>query len=316
LDEKLTVVLPVAAHGTGRDTDDPLRFELALSSFLRYFRREDVHQFLVICPPADAAELADRLRQKTADERFQVLSELEVCPELADDPQTLVDWPVPNRGWYRQQIIKLAAHERVKTTRYLTLDADILTVRRCAIGDLLRGSRAVCGTESVADYRALYTAEFAEVEASRKRERMQHAERVLGRARAPEHAARFYSETPVLFDTEIVGRLAAHLAIQHRRPYRRALIDVLPWTEVCLYFCFLEAFGLFDDRYVAAGRNAILRLDDSLWQPADHYRAPRSLDTWDAARVFSSAADGFFVAIQSFLGYPVARIAGAVAGYV
>ncbi len=244
----------------------------------------------------------------TRDPRFAIVDENELCPELRRDPDTSNAWPRHNRGWHRQQLIKLAIHERVATPFYLTLDADIITARRCRLADLVRDGRALYGTETQADYGELYTDGFAPIEMAIKHGRIADADRVLG----VHGGAGLYSETPLLLCTSVVGKLAAHLEARHRMPWREALLQHLPWTEVYLYFRFAETAGLLESHHVAGGRNAVLRLDSSLWQLPERYADRRTLASWDTARAFAPHEPGCFVAVQSYLGHRARDVANKV----
>ncbi len=47
-------------------------------------------------------------------------------------------------GWYKQQLVKLAASQLVSTPFYLTLDADVICTRRVSPSDLVPNGRARC----------------------------------------------------------------------------------------------------------------------------------------------------------------------------
>src|SRR5690606_42105927 len=64
-----------------------------------------------------------------------LLSEDALVPELREHRA---------RGWYRQQLIKLAIAERVASDYYLTFDADVVATRPITIERLLPGGRAPC----------------------------------------------------------------------------------------------------------------------------------------------------------------------------
>ena len=301
--DRLSIVLPVATTDTGRDDEDLRRTSILLESFLLTFSLPDLHQFSIICPPRDLPAISALLRSLTSDARFTVVSELDICPELASDPPTWSAWPRRNKGWFRQQLIKLSCCRLAETALSLTLDADIVCVRRFGLQQLLVNGKARCGVETPRDYDELYVPAFAAFELRVKQERVAWAQRVLGRARPERFAGRFYSETPTLYDTDGVSRLAAALEEKYQKPWRQALLDALPWTEQALYFQFLEAEDLFDTKYCPLHRNAVLRLDESIWQRQAAYRDPRNrqLEDWQPPEASDDDSGGFFVAFQSSL---------------
>ncbi|MEO1230548.1 MAG: DUF6492 family protein [Myxococcota bacterium] len=52
-------------------------------------------------------------------------------PELAPELETS-----RARGWFKQQLVKLAIHERIESAFYLTFDADVVATRPVAPKDL------------------------------------------------------------------------------------------------------------------------------------------------------------------------------------
>jgi hypothetical protein len=312
----LSFVCPIALRGTGRDDEDLARLEILLASMATYICRTDLASILLICPPGDMATIQAFVDKTGRGLPLRVISELTVCPEFANDPDTTSRWPTTNRGWFRQQLLKLAIFEHVETTFYLTLDADVVFVRHCSANDLVPHGRALCAVEMAADYRRLYTEEFATEEVARKQIRVNWAERVL-KIRRPKGAEHFYGETPVFLHKPTVGHLVEHLQ-HHRAPdWRSALLRLLPWTEYPLYFTFLEYAGSVDSIYCTGGCNQLLRLDQSLWQSKANYRDERDIDSWDAGEVFDSPGPGgYTVVFQSYLGTPPLKIRAKVGSYI
>jgi hypothetical protein len=308
--DRLSIVLPVATTDTGRDGEDLRRTSILLESFLLTFSLPDLHRFSIISPPRDLPAVSALLRSLTADARFTVVSELDICPELASDPPTWARWPHRNKGWFRQQLIKLSCCRLAETALTLTFDADIVCVRKFGLQQLMVEGRARCGVETPLDYDELYVPGFAAMEARVKQERVDWAQRVLGKGRPERFAGRFYSETPTLYDTDGIARLAASLEERYQKPWRRALLDVLPWTEQALYFHFLETEDLFDTKYCPLHRNAVLRLDESIWQREACYRDQRNrqLEHWQPAEASDDDSGGFFVAFQSSLSQDTAAL--------
>ena len=72
------------------------------------------------------------------------------------------------------------------------------------------------------------------------------------------------------------------------------------WTEYALYFHFLEATGTLADYHCPAGRDAVLSLKRSVWEPSVCYRAARVYDqSW--LEQDADENEGPFLAIQSYL---------------
>ena len=315
-EDKLSFLLTIALSGTGRDDQDLERVKLLLRSFRKYFDESELSRFFVVTTPRDAVVVEGALRPVLAGDRLEIVNELDVCPEFASDPDTTTQWPTPNKGWYRQQLIKLAIHERIDTPYYMTLDSDVLFVQPFSTRSLIRGGKAALNVQTQADYHRLYRKKLAAHEVTVRESRYRRAEHILKLARKPEYVRQWYGETPVLLNCRIVKALAEHIEATWRKPWRQALLDNLPWTEYPLYFLFAEERGLLARHYVPGSADSVLRLSQSLWQAADQYVVPRDLTNWDPGSIFDSGEEGIAVVVQSYLGYPVADIAQRVDPYL
>lgn len=307
-DSRLTFVMPVTlAEGqTGisglswRDAPDHrahLRTRLALKSLFSRARLDDLREFLIVCPAAETAEVAGLAREVTRDERLHVLPELDLCPDVARavDPST-----GGIRGWYVQQMLKLAAARRVTTSHYITMDSDVVTFRALRAECVVRDGRALCGVESAETYTELYTPAFAAAEVRIKERRLKNSAALLGYTRSARYVGCYYSETPTVFSAGAMRAMCDHLTERHGRPWTHVLAESTGWTEHSLYFQYLEMTGELEAHHEIAGSNAVLHLSGSVWQETNHYRVPRRYDDQHFNTVLSDP-DGFFLAIQSWL---------------
>jgi hypothetical protein len=310
--ERLTFLLTIALSETGRDDQDLERVKLLIRSFKKYFDERALSKFFIVTTARDEAVVEDAVRPMFAGEQLEILDESEVCPELESDPDTTTQWPRPNKGWYRQQLIKLAIHERIDTPFYMTLDSDVLFVEPFSTGSLIRGGKAALNVQTEADFMRLYRRKLATHEVKVRESRYRRAEWILKCVRRPGYSRQWYGETPVLLNCRIVKALAEHIEATWTKPWRQALLDNLPWTEYPLYFLFAEERGLLAQHYVQGTADSVLRLSQSLWQPADQYVVPRDLSNWNPMAIFDSGEEGIAVVVQSYLGYPVADIAKRV----
>ena len=327
--DKLSVVLPVATKRTGRDGNDMMRLTILLRSFLEFFQLADLDRFWIVTPPRDRANARSTVASLTSAEQFQVISELDICPEFErassrrllrpffPPGRRLTRNPLISHGWHRQQLIKLAIADRIRTKHYLVLDSDVICVRPFDATTLLSAGKALCNVETVADYRAIYTDIFANEEITMKNSRVADASRVLGLKRPANYEEVYYGETPVLLCTEGILALQSYLRARYRRPWRETLLEVLPWTEYPLYFQFLEHTGLLAQMHEPSSRNAVLWMDQSLWHLPNRYRSGRSFATWDPQAVFDSEREGGpFVVIQSYLKIPTRLIWTTIAPWI
>lgn len=313
---RLSFLLTIALSGTGRDDQDLERVKLLVRSFKEYFDESRLSRFFIVTTARDAAAVEGTVGPMFADGQLEILDENQVCPEFESDPDTTTQWPKPNKGWYRQQLIKLAIHERVDTPYYMTLDSDVLFVKPFSTDSLIRGGKAALNVQTETDFRRLYRRKLAAHEVEVRESRYRRAEFILRLARKPEYSRQWYGETPVLLNGRIVKALTEHIEATWMKPWRQALLENLPWTEYPLYFLFAEERGLLQEHYVGGTADSVLRLSQSLWQPANQYVVPRDLSSWNPGSIFDSEEEGIAVVVQSYLGYPVADIAKRVAPFL
>jgi len=302
-DAKLSFVLPVALANTGRPGSDLGRLQLLLESFAQCVRPEDVGTFLVITRHQDMEAVAASLAESCVADFVDLIDENVICPELVADPETFHDFPTRNKGWYRQQLLKLGAAKHVRDRFYMTLDSDVVFVRAFRPTDLIRDGRSVVNVQTMADFTALFSNSAAEDSSRIRTDRDRRAETILDVQRV---GSCFYGETPVLLGTDLVTTLLAHIEAKYQKSWAACLLTHRPWTEYSLYFTFAEATGLFDTYHARGSSNSVLRLSDSLWYPASDYRSPRGLDDW----TWSNTTDntGVAVVVQSYLGYDIEAV--------
>ena len=299
---RLTFVLTLALAGTGRPGSDLERARILLDSMNRFVPRESVEKLLVVTRPADFEAVRTFLLAYERQIEITVRDETEVCPGLATNPDTTNNWPRPNMGWMRQQLIKLAAHRFVRTPFYMTLDADVLFTKPFDIASLIVDGRSKINIETIEHYRRIYQSEVAEHEAKTKSQRYRIAESLLNLQRDPGRLEFWHGETPVILSTEIVRNLTHHIEQAFDLPWERALLRDRTWTEYTLYFVYAEATGAIDAYHFSGGCDSVLNHSLSLWWPPEGYRDGRTIETWSVASVFDPHGPGYAVVVQSYLG--------------
>ncbi len=250
----------------------------------------------VVTPDAEA----DAARAAFRGGPYEIVPETTLVPEFRSCAKV--------SGWSRQQLIKLAIADRIRTPFYLTLDADVFLVRLTRAADLVVEGRALAHRT-----KKQYQPEWYEM-----------AERVLGLPRPSWH----HSVTPALFARDAVFALRKHLRardplgrrlwraltqptrhnrrLAFSRNWRQDLLLKLPWTEYALYHTFLEATGQFERFHQHRDRglygNCVWRADDfAAWNPATSFTGERQF---------------FFSVVQSNTGIDPARIAELVDPYL
>jgi|SRR5579863_3842243 len=307
VEPKISFVLTVALSDTGRSGSDLDRLRILLRSFTKYFDLSSLGDFFIITRPTDLVLVSETLKSYFHIPALCILNEQELCPELSEDPNTDHPWPIINKGWHRQQLLKLACYQRIRTPFYMTLDADVIFTRPFSASTLIMGDRSILNIQTAEDYRRIWVPEIAEDEIKCRVERDGLSSRILGMQRSRKF---FYGETPVVLSTRVVERLAAHLATISGRNWRQYLLEELPWTELSLYFTFAEASGLRDAYHTMGGFDSVLRMSDSLWLAEECYLDGRNLGSWVIGPPASDAAVA--VVVQSYLGYAVEDIRNKV----
>jgi Family of unknown function (DUF6492) len=300
---RLSFVLPVALGHTGRPGSDLERVTLLFESFVRCFPTAEIGAFLIITRPQDMQAVSDCVADAELGTFVHVVDETTICPELADDPDTFHEFPTRNKGWFRQQLLKLGAANHLDTDFFMTLDADVVFVKPFRAADVVRGGRSMINAQTTADFTSLFTDAVAQESARIRVDRDMRAEAIL---RLERTANWFYGETPVVLSTTVTRALLSYLETLHQENWCRFLIDNTPWTEFSLYFAFAEGTRLFDSFHIKGGLNSVLRMSDSLWYDATDYRLPRTLENWTWTE--RTDRDAVAVVVQSYLGYDVRSV--------
>lgn len=313
---RLTFLLTIALASTGRPGSDLERAQMLLDSMKRFVKRESIEKLLVITRPTDLVQVKCCLSAYEPYFDMVFMDETEVCPSFAGNPDTTNNWPRPNLGWVRQQLLKLAAHEIVSTPFYMTLDSDVLFTKPFETGSVIVDGRSKVNTETTDDYRRIYTPEVAAHEERVKQNRYTTAERILKLQRAPDRSDVWYGETPVIMSTAIVRSLTGHIESVSGLPWQSALLRDPSWTDYALYFLYAEASGTFDKYHFRDGCDAVLNLSQSLWWSPDSYSDGRSIESWPVQLVFDPNSPGCSVVVQSYLGIDPIEVRKRVSPYV
>jgi hypothetical protein len=233
---------------------------------------------------------------------------VEIVPEGQWVPDMASYWQLP--GWYKHQLVKIAAAEFVDTPFYLTLDADVICTRPTTVDKLLPGGRAACYVIERDEHPKWY----------------EGAEAVLG-VRAPRRGI-LHNVTPAVWAKKAVRELIAHLDdVVRRRAYANGLRGLQqrlfftlhrigprrrgaawcawlaasrPWAEYAMYFTLLEATKRFDE-YHFHSDYCIYDVQRSVWWKGD-------FDGWDATPLFDGAGPPYFAVIQSNTQVPVEHV--------
>ena len=231
----------------------------------------------VVTTDAGYAEVRSRVER----DFYRVLPESAIIPEISvyralyrvlyatTVGARITDGRFDATGWFVQQLVKLAIAETVETDFYITLDSDVICMKRVGYDDLVENGRAVTNIRQEDVHPDWYTS----------------AERILGVPRS----GLTHGVTPAILSRNAVLRLQEFLAKKVGRgaralgavlprgsrlrdlvcSWRSHLLRNTPWTEYSLYHTFLESSGIFDRYHVGRGREAIYDNDRSVWFERD-----------------------------------------------
>ena len=225
---------------------------------------------------------------------LKLLDERELVPELA---LAQVVRRATRRRWYVQQLLKLAAMEKVDTEFALVLDADVVAVREVSDADLVVEGRALRMQEPARTH-PRWVAQAGE---ALRLEALDYSASVTPAVLAREAIALLarYVERCVrprrwrVRAASLVPRLGRQLAT-----WRGRLLGVLPWTEYQVYDTFLVRSGHFD-RFHRYSMDPVLYAN-SVWRAAD-------FADW-CPGLCDQAPIHFFNVVQGLAGIPVEQV--------
>ena len=215
----IEVLLPLKPTNGARGSDLRRVRDALLPSFNRFCDPAFVARFTIVAPDADLPALAG----------LQEASDLDLT--LLGEQALLGPEPVPARGWFIQQMVKIAYAGVCRTPWYLTLDADTFLLD-CLDARVLQGGRAPTQLEPVGQHPGWWPASAATLHAPQV-----PADRpVLG-------------VTPAVLSAEIMrrvldrlSRLAAARGLQWPAYLASMVGDGYRcWTEYALYWTTLAA---------------------------------------------------------------------------
>jgi hypothetical protein len=282
----MDAVLPL----TLRDVE---RASLLLESLAARF--QGLGALWVVCPDHELLAVERALGQVSGGLPLLFRGEASLVPELA-----LTPWL---KGWYRQQLVKLAIFEHVQSPLYLTLDADVICTKPVTPELLAPQGLAPCHVTARDLHPDWYRGSEAVLGLDPPRRGVSHnvtpailhREGVAELAGYLERKASIHAFAPGLrgFKQKALCARARHSRAPGFAGWRLLLAAGTPWTEYALYYTFLESTGRFE-RFHAQRRECIYDLDGSYWR-ADR----RKFAEWTPRDTSSHAGAPWFVVVQS-----------------
>jgi hypothetical protein len=281
-DLKLSVVLPIKIHSHHQHSELERIQRLLLPSFEKFFRVDDLHEFIVIAPPEDLEAVKAGVAPFEDALPLRVLSDDEVVPRVSG----------MKRGWLKQQILKLGIAGFIRTPSYIVLDTDNLLVRPTSLTDLCPKGLPLLVRERFSTHPGWYR----------------------GSARALHYELDFDSDdlvlgvTPQILHTEICRELQRE--IEERNgvgPWEAVLAQRRVWSEYSLYWLYLTKHFQPETLYDLSGQGLY---EDCIWEGAGRF------DDAYVRRIFEEAQAPFTVLQSRIPDLSVSQIHARVQRYL
>ncbi len=281
----ISAVLPLKVTGS-YGGDDLNRAHILFRSLQRFAEPGLFDAFYVVVPAPEVEQVREAFARWQG-LGIEVVSENELVPELARYPKM--------RGWRKQQVVKLAIANRIRTRFYITFDADVICLKPLRESDLVIGNRALMQYEQRAQHPKWWKA----------------SARLLRMSPNVGDPAVGATVTPALLSVDLCKAVMTALAPAKGRGswvdalgslhdpadprnWRISRFLMLRWTEYSLYYLCAHKVGRLDEFHVTAGTPSVPQL------MLIHDSHP--FETWDVAHSFGDANPGLFCVVGSKSG--------------
>ncbi len=140
--QQFTLVLPIKINDHHHHNELERLKRVLLPTLIKFSDSASVAEFLIICKPEETTIIEKTIKSVQSPFPIHILSEdTLVTPEISQNC----------KGWYLQQIIKLAVVEIIKTDHYLVLDSDCFLTKQFSYNDLFCDGKIVmnCDENSI-----------------------------------------------------------------------------------------------------------------------------------------------------------------------
>jgi hypothetical protein len=267
IEVQLEAVLPLRTSG-GYSGQDLQRARILIRSLDKFWAGECPLLLWIIARDEsvkliESSLCSDRLR-------IEVVHETEMLPQLLKHEHA--------PGWYKQQVLKLAAHKLVNSPFYLILDADLIC------------TQPFSGETLIVEDKALTDWELKSVHA----EWWEGSATVLRTSVGLEDFG--FSVTPEVLSKHVCRKLLRHISYLYRTDWCDALLTRPLWTEFTLYCLFATQEGYIErfhhGREWMQRHGKAIRSQHNVWLE-EHFK------TWRPEQAFSPGATGIFMVCQS-----------------
>lgn len=132
MNPQFSIVLPTKLVDLEYDLER--LFEINLKSLDLYFDASQLAEVIIVAPEDDLKSIARRAKAQSLKLKLRLVDDVELCPCFAH---------MGGAGWFRQQVIKIAAASIVRSKYYITSDDDVFMTRHTGINDLIFSGRVI-----------------------------------------------------------------------------------------------------------------------------------------------------------------------------
>jgi hypothetical protein len=279
----IEAILPLKIHAREGATDLERFSTLFLRSFDCFFSPKELLRVVLLVPSADLKAVSAHMEMLRREE-IRVVCEDDVCPGLKGQA-----------GWYKQQILKLAAATIVSSDYYLTLDADIVFKRPTTIQDLFPSGKPI----------------LQKMNASVHWDWWLSSQRILKSNVHLTQESIVMGVTPEFLHRETCRALQDAIASRNNSPeWDRFLFDSrqVGWTEYSLYWLYVLEQGLERQLYDWSPK----QMYDGIWE-----RKGRDvLSRRRLQQMFRPDSNAFFLVAQSNLNLKLPLIQRRILPYL
>jgi hypothetical protein len=264
--QDIEAILPLKIHAREGASDLDRFSTLLLPSFDRFFSTKVRLQISLVVPDGDWSAVSGHV-QKLRRSDVRVVCEDDVCPNLKGQS-----------GWYKQQILKLAAAKLVSSEYYLVLDADIILKRPTELQDLFPSGRPILQKMKAKTHWDWWVA-------SRK---------ILKSSVDLEQDSIVIGVTPEFLHRETCLALQAVIASRNcTGEWDKFLFESrqIGWTEYSLYWLYVLEQGLDQQLYDWSP----MKMYEGIWDQ----KQTDMLSHSHLQRIFAPDSDSFFLVVQS-----------------
>ncbi len=272
----ITGLLPIRIDRKQSASDLERFASLGLPSMCRFLAPGLLKQLIIVASRKDAKIIKERLDCAIPFE-LAILDEDDICPNVSGQ-----------RGWYKQQILKLAAADFISTDWYLTLDADLICTRFIDERFLFPEGKAIWQRELASVHPDWWAG----------------SRLVLHDGKHAALNGIVFGVTPALLHTASVKSLISRLSLLYRGSdwtvelLKNAHLD---WTEYSLYWTHLSDSDTWRDLY-SENCQGLYDLD-SAWTP----ETAMKLSDTKLRSVFAHDSPWPFYVFQSRAGVPLSE---------